>query len=89
MATAKKGSGQIDQKAKVKLIAASALLFVAVVWIIYYATTSLGGPSRAPIDVPAEQAQQIEDQHAKEFIKVKEEADKAYPNKKPPEPSGS
>ena len=89
MATAGKATSQMDQRAKVKLIAASAVLLVAIVWIIYYAT-SMGGPAKGGPTLSASEQAAMEETHAKELEKVKEQTNEGYRGKKPPAPpSGS
>lgn len=47
----------MDKNAKVKLIAASAILFLAVIWIGYYL---FGGNSTKPKELSVEEAQKAE-----------------------------
>lgn len=87
MATASKGASQLDQKAKIKLIAASAVLVLAIVWIVIWMGV-FDRKGAAPSLSPEQMAQQ-EEQHAEELQKVKEETNKSYRGGKPPGPPGS
>lgn len=84
MATTK--GGQLDQKAKRKLIFASVVLAVAVVWIIYYMTSS--GPA-APEEKSPEEIRQLEEQHAQEMEEVKKQQESFRGAKNQLPPSGS
>jgi hypothetical protein len=77
----------MDPKAKKKLIAASVVLGVAVVWIIVY-LSSMGGEPAAPVLSP-EEAQVLETQHAEEMEKIKKTSNEGYRGGRPPGPPGS
>jgi hypothetical protein len=87
MATASKGASQLDQRAKIKLIAASAVLVLALVWIVAWLGV-FDRKAAAPTLSPEQAAQQEQD-HAQELEKVKEETNKSYRGGHPPLPPGS
>lgn len=84
MATSK--ASQMDQKAKTKLIASSAVLAIAVVWIIVYLASS--GPSAAPERSP-EEVRQMDEEHAQKVEEIKKETESYRGAKNQGPPSGS
>ena len=87
MASSAKGGAQLDQKSKVKLIAASAVLVIAVVWIVYWFAMMNAKPSTPSLSASEKAA--LEEEHTQQLEKVKEETNKGYRGGKPPGPPGA
>jgi hypothetical protein len=85
-AKSKKGGSQLDQRAKIKVIAASVLLVLAIGWILIWSFGS--GGSGIP-EVTPEEVQQIKEEHEQHIQKVQEELKEKYQGRTPPPPAGS
>ena len=86
-AKSKKGGSQLDQRAKIKLIAASVLLVLALGWILIWA---IGPGGAAPSEeLSQEEVQQLHEERQQEIKKVQEELQEKYGGRTPPAPAGS
>lgn len=82
-AKGKKGGAPVDPKAKIKLIVASAILGIALVWIAIWTMSS--GDSGSP-NLSATEIQQVEEQQQQQIKKIREENLNTPTSPAPPAP---
>jgi hypothetical protein len=86
---AQKAPGGKDKNAQIKLIAASAVLVIAIVWIAYYMGVFAGDPNK-PKELSADQLQKAEEEVKTLQEEHKKETSKGPPIKgRPPSTGGS